>query len=336
MSANYSHATRSPLRPVHRLRIKCPVCGKPDNCAVSEDRTRAYCRRVASPHQGRDGGYLHILEDRPRASFNIQSVTNVTPSTESQARAEALHVHKVYSILLRVYLQLSEEHKAMLMARGLSEEAIDRAGYRTTPKDSHARDIAHELAQHHDLRGVPGFYVERGRWRMVRVAAGVLIPVRDQQNGIQALMIRRDGASGSGKYIWLSSAEREAGASSGAPSNYANSHMMKDAREVTIAEGILKSQIAAHILNSPVIGNAPSCFGADFAANLKKDFPQIKTVYVAFDMDFRRNAHVKAALFRLVEQLERARFCVRVRTWPDRWKGIDDYLLGVSQQEVAA
>jgi hypothetical protein len=335
MSANYSHATRSPLRPIYRLRIKCPVCGKPDNCAVSEDRTRAYCRRTASSYQGRDGGWLHILEETPRASCAPQKPS--APMIEARCpRARVEHVHKVYSILIRAHLVLCATHKADLMARGLSEEAIAREGYRSTPPALYAATVTRFLSEHHDLTGVPGFFKDHGAWRMVPLAQGVLIPVRDSLNRIQALMVRRDGASGSGKYIWLSSARREAGASSGAPSHYANALLLKDAREVTLTEGALKSQIAAHLLNAPVVGNAPSCFGADFAANLKKDFPQIKTVYVAFDMDFRRNAHVKAALFRLVEQLEHARFDVRVRTWPDRWKGIDDYLLGVSQQEVAA
>ncbi len=339
MSANYSHATRSALRPIHRLRIKCPVCGKPDNCAVSEDRTRAYCRRVASPHQGRDGGWLHILEEMPHASHAPQQQPQKPPQPLIEAgslRAGVEHVHKIYSILIRARLVLSEEHRRALMMRGLAASAIERNGYRSTPTALYAATVTRLLAEHHDLAGVPGFYKDHGAWRIVPLSQGVLIPVRDSFNRIQALMIRRDGASGSGKYIWLSSARREAGASSGAPSHYANALLLKDACEVTLTEGALKSQIAAHLLNAPVIGNAPSCFGANFAANLKKDFPQLKTVYVAFDMDFRRNEHVKAALFRLVEQLEKARFDVRVRTWPDRWKGIDDYLLGVSQQEVAA
>jgi hypothetical protein len=339
MRANYQQATRSPLRPIHRLRIKCPVCGKPDNCAVSEDRTRAYCRRTASSHQGRDGGWLHILEDTPRASYAPQQQPQQPSAPMIEAgslRADVEHVHKIYSILIRARLVLSEEHRRALMMRGLAASAIERNGYRSTPTALYAATVTRLLSDHHDLTGVPGFFKDHGAWRMVPLSQGVLIPVRDSLNRIQALMIRRDGASGSGKYIWLSSADRDGGASSGAPSHYANALLLKDAREVTLTEGALKSQIAAHLLNSPVIGNAPSCFGADFAANLKRDFPQLRTAFVAFDMDFKRNEHVKAALFRLVEQLEKARFDVRVRTWPDRWKGIDDYLLGVSQQEVAA
>jgi hypothetical protein len=184
---------------------------------------------------------------------------------------------------------------------------------------------------------VPGFFTETGGQRMVTITPGIFVPVRDQHSRIQALMVRRDNVHGGGKYLWLSSKDRPHGTGSGAPSHYANAHLLTDAREVTLTEGALKASIAAYFMRAPVIGNAPSCFGADFAANLKSEFPKLQRVNVAFDMDFRRNAQVKAALFRLVAQLEKARFNVRVRTWPDKWKGIDDYLLGVaSQKEVAA
>jgi hypothetical protein len=337
MSANYQQATRSPLRPIHRLRIKCPVCGKPDNCAVSEDRTRAYCRRTASKHQGRDGGWLHILVDTP--------LTSHAPQLPPQKQAAPIIVadearrHSVYTALLRG-LQLSPADHASLRARGLSDEAIERGQFKSTPTKEEAATIARGLSNSHDLTGVAGFYKEAGAWRMTWTDTGIIIPARDAFARITALMYRRTHVrkgEAIGKYIWISSAEdrdgkpREAGASSGAPCHYALPHMMKDAEAVTLTEGALKAEIAANLLNQPVIGNAPSCFGADFAANLKKDFPQLKTVYVAFDMDFRRNEHVKAALFRLVEQLEKARFDMRVRTWPDKWKGIDDYLLAVSQ-----
>jgi hypothetical protein len=344
MSANYQQATRSPLRPVYRLRIKCPVCGSKDNCSVSEDRTRAYCRRTASNHQGRDGGWLHILEDTPHATSRA-SQQSLHKQAAPIIKADEARCHTVYTALLRE-LQLSRTDYVGLRARGLNDEAIEREQFRSTPTRNEADHAARRLAQDFDLTGVAGFYREHGTPRLVWTDTGIIIPARDQHARISALMYRRTHARKGedfGKYIWISSAEdragkpREAGASSGAPSSYANSHLMKDAREVTIAEGILKSKVAAHLLNQPVIGNAPSCFGAEFAANLKRDFPRMRTVFVAFDMDFKQKPEVEAALFRLVEQLEIARFNVRVRMWPDKWKGIDDYLLAVaSQKEVAA
>jgi hypothetical protein len=55
---------RSPLVSIHRLKIKCPICGQRDNCAVSDDHRVAFCRRVLSDRPGR-GGCLHMLSGAP-------------------------------------------------------------------------------------------------------------------------------------------------------------------------------------------------------------------------------------------------------------------------------
>jgi hypothetical protein len=163
----------------------------------------------------------------------------------------------------------------------LSNETIERGQFKSTPTKEEAAAITRVLANTHDLTGVAGFYREQGTPRLVWMDESIIIPARDASARISALMRRRTHArkgEAIGKYIWISSAEdrdgkpREAGASSGAPCCYALSHMMKDAEAVTLTEGALKAEIAANFLNSPVIGNAPSCFGANFAANLKR-FP---------------------------------------------------------------
>ncbi len=323
----------------------CSICGHRDFCGVSFDGAIAFCMRVASGsfQTARNGAYLHRLIETSGAPLPQM------PTAPAAARkvnvADEARRHTVYTALLRE-LQLSQADRASLRARGLNDEVIEREQFRSTPTRDEADRITRRLAQDFDLTGVAGFYREHGTPRLVWTDTGFIIPARDQHARISALMYRRTHARKDedfGKYIWISSAEdrngkpREAGASSGAPSNYANSHMMKDARELTISEGILKSKVAAHLLNQPVVGNAPSCFGERFAADLKRDFPQLRTIFVGFDMDFKKNESVKSALFRLVEQLEQARFDVRIRTWPDKWKGLDDFLLAIaSQKEVAA
>jgi hypothetical protein len=312
----------------------CPICNHADFCGVSADGVLAFCMRVSqgSIKTAGNGAYIHKLR------FDDAAPTP-TPQQSVQPKPDAPlasieHRDGIYSMLIRKHLELLPEHKDALHQRGLPASEIERCGFRSTPTEAEATSIARTLSEY-DLTGVPGFYKQAGEWRMVTYQ-GMFIPVRDQHSRIQALMVRRDNVNGSGKYFWLSSTDKPHGASSGAPSNYANAHLLTDAREVTIAEGILKASVAAYFLRAPVIGNAPSCFGADFAANLKRDFPKLQTVFVAFDMDFKRKPEVEAAMFRLVAQLEKARFDVRVRTWPDKWKGIDDFLLGVSQMEVAA
>jgi hypothetical protein len=326
---------------------RCPVCDHADWCSVSADGVIGFCMRVSagSFKTARNGAYLHRLIDdfSPPPKPSPQSQRAITATT----RADDDRIAAVYTDLIRKYLELSEPHEQHLLTRGLNDRAIAANGYMSAPSSDYARTVASMLARDHNLRGVPGFYLERGEWQMAltRIGEAIVIPVRDYRGRFVALMYRRmnvrDGDD-FGKYLWFSSGDdssgrpREGGAASGAPSHFANSHLLNGAREVTLAEGILKAQVAAHLLNQPVIGNAPSCFGFEFAENLKAQFPTLRTVYVAFDMDFMRNEQVRAAMDRLTKQLERARFDVRVRTWSPKWKGIDDYLLAVSRQEVTA
>jgi len=313
----------------------CPVCGKPDNCSIREDGSAAYCRRSThGDKQGRDGGWLHIFRDNftPTTTPRPRVASTPAPMVE---RAPVERCHAVYTDLRRLHLVLSEQHRANLKGRGLSDGAIEVAGYRSTPPEPFASNVARALAATHDLQGVPGFYRDGDAWRMVDAGIGFYVPVRDHEGRICGLQVRRD--EGTPKYLWFSSAGRAGGASSGAPVHFAKSHLLKDADEVTITEGALKSDIAAHLLGAPVIGIAGvSTFGEDFAADLKEMFPKLRRVAVAFDMDVWHKPQVAAALDKLITQLERARFTVRVRTWADAHKGIDDYLVAqMTAQEVA-
>jgi hypothetical protein len=327
MSANLHDFTayRAPLVRVNRKR-PCPVCGKPDNCSIREDGSAAYCRRSThGDKQGRDGGWLHIFRDdfAPTATPRPRIAPSPTPTPE---RAPVERTHAVYTDLRRLHLVLSEQHRANLKGRGLSDGAIEVAGYRSTPPEPFASNVARALAATHDLQGVPGFYRDGDAWRMVDAGIGFYVPVRDHAGRICGMQIRRD--EGTPKYLWFSSAGRAGGASSGAPVHFAKSHLLKDADEVTITEGALKAEIAAHLLGAPVIGVAGvSTFGDDFAANLKQRFPRLLRVLIAYDSDLWRKPEVARALERLAAQLTRARFSVRVRTWSDRFKGFDDYLV---------
>ena len=62
----------------------CPVCQKASNCAVSRDGATAYCRRVQSERQGRDGGWLHNLDKAQRRELitsDLQPSGLATPFT---------------------------------------------------------------------------------------------------------------------------------------------------------------------------------------------------------------------------------------------------------------
>ena len=99
---------------------------------------------------------------------------------------------RVYRALLSK-LTLASDHRDNLRGRGLTNQEIDRLGYRTTPLVGfHA--LAKELIMEgHELFGVPGFYRDGdGRWTMAIYLRGIMIPCRDRLGRIQSIHIRLD------------------------------------------------------------------------------------------------------------------------------------------------
>jgi hypothetical protein len=259
------------------------------------------------------------------------------PPMVQSALAPIEHRDAIFTRLM-CSLKLKSEHMAALLTRGLDVAALRAAGYVSTPDEATAREMCNALAPD-GLEGVPGFYRKAGHWRMVRTAPGYLIPIRDVRLRIQALAYRRAGwkqGDALGKYIWLSSKDKPDGVSSGAPLHFAKPHLMLNARELIITEGALKADVIAHLLNVPVLAaSGVTTFGANFASNLKRDWPNIQPV-VAFDSDFRSNDAVRGALQRLLEEMKEARFKPRIKVWPSHLgKGFDDYLLASARESEA-
>lgn len=250
-------------------------------------------------------------------------------------------VSAILTRLVREVLTLNIAHRAQLLARGLDADAIARGRYVSAPATEAERQrSASVLAPHLEARGggVPGFYRERGHWRMVYRPPGFFIPVRDACGHIQALSQRIDDPRDGGKYLWLSSADRDGGASSGTPVHFAGrDSLLYGTAEVTVTEGALKADVAAHLSGSPVIGVAGVHAARGLAERLRTGFPLLRRVLVAYDRDMMEKPQVLDAALNLCAQLEAEGFAVKVRTWPGSEKGIDDYLLSqLSPREVAA
>jgi hypothetical protein len=305
---------------------------------IRDDGSAAVCLKVTSdkPVTWGLGGWWHFY-DAPRTTHYAPTTQAAVPIIETP-RAPVESRDAIYSRLISS-LTLRFEHARALHARGLSNAAISATGYVSTPTEAEARRIVESLDDC-DLRGVPGFYRESGKWRMSmsRMPAGILIPYRDTRRRIQALQVRPDVSHGA-KYFWLSSKDKGSGASPGSPVHFAKSHLLRDASEVIVTEGGLKAEVIAHLSGVPVIGVAGvSTFGADFGAHLRETFQSLQRIIIAYDRDLLENPNVKQALLRLMAQLETARFRVSVRMWQPPAKGYDDYLLeqAMRVREVAA
>jgi len=131
--------------------------------------------------------------------------------------------------------------------------------------------------------------------------------------------------------VWLSSSNKNDGASSGAPAHFRNPDRVRRTGQVIITEGALKADTAAHLLGDRhcVIALAGvGSFREDFGRCLRELMPELRQIVIAFDADAASNSAVQHQLERLDETLRSAGLDVRELRWEQRQgKGIDDYLL---------
>lgn len=305
----------------------CPVCRHASWCSYWEDGRGAICMRRQSGQPARNAqGWLHFFDDASPAPTRSPLI-RMRPQPAVADRADVERRHAVYTSLLSA-LTLWPEHQQELIGRGFPPEQIQRLQYRSAPAAAEAPLVTRSLSLEYDLGGVPGFYQQQGGWRMTRTGPGFFIPYRNERGMIEALQLRRFPYSGRDKYLWLSSKDRPAGVSSGSPVHFSLALRLANADEVIITEGALKADVAAYLSSTPVIAAAGvSNFGENFTARLRTSFPNLRRTVIAFDRDLLEKAQVSRALLHLSQQLENARFQVRVRTWPPPAKGYDDYLL---------
>lgn len=193
-------------------------------------------------------------------SFSVMPPTSKKKKSEipQSNRAENPVIHQTLTGLLGL-LKLSERHREHLRTvRGLTDEQIDRLGYKTTPPFYMCRQLTDRLiAQGHTVEGVPGFYRKDGRWTVnfSTVTAGFLIPVRGIDGMIHGCQIRLDvplknpddpPEKEGAKYIWLSSSSKPMGVTSGSPIHFVGNPF---ARVVYVTEGFLKADVS-HCLSN--------------------------------------------------------------------------------------
>jgi hypothetical protein len=314
--------------PIYRTHLKrYPRCGYKDNCSITRDERILICARVSSERPARDGRWTHFLEDPP----NSPAPRVIKHSPAPVAVADKYLKHTILTSLLR-FLPLLPVHRDDLLRRGLSLSEIETGGFKSTPTDEEAAEIARELSQDCDLAGVPGFYKKAGAWSLVKTPSGFFIPVRGRAGLIQGLQIRKDYQRDKAdpRYTWLSSRDYPFGSTSGAPCHVQNPERIDETGRCIVIEGALKSFIAAQYL-PPSDGGlvalaGVSTFQENFGAHLRKAWPALHTVAIAFDSDFAVKREVKMQLYRLMRSLKLMDgLAVVVRTWTHE-KGIDDYL----------
>ncbi|HEY7329310.1 MAG TPA: DUF3854 domain-containing protein [Gemmataceae bacterium] len=316
----------------------CPICHKPDWCAVSVDGQLVRCQRVeqgaikTGSDKNGEAFYLHRLGDGRCLAVEVPYQSTGTKAN----RADTDALHSVYDATL-FRLVLNTAHRDALRKRGLSDPEIDRRLYRSLPIQGRAK-LARDLAERfgvETLLTVPGFVLkdkDGRKYPTIAGSAGLLIPVRDLTGRIVALKVRRDEAGDGPRYSYLSSSKY------GGPSAKNAVHVplgiQAPAGRVRLTEGELKADVAYLLSGLPTI-SAPGVASWRTALDTAKAL-SASTIQLAFDMDASTKAAVARSLAACVEGFSVEGFSVEVERWSSEHKGIDDALaVGVAVEVLA-
>lgn len=233
--------------------------------------------------------------------------------------------NSVYTDFLNLLTLNPAHHEHLIKNRGLSENSIIMHGYKSTPDTSEIPTIIKKLLEKYPdgFAGVPGFYINKGKWTVCRVSSGIFIPCRDQNGQIEGMQIRFDNPKDKAKYKWLSSPNMEKGCSACTWSHFVG----YPEESVYLTEGILKADIINNFLDVPVIG-IPGVNTISRLEPLLKYLQSVgvTTIITAFDMDYLSNEFVFKAYNRLLEYLAQFNFKVIPKKWDPQYKGLDDFL----------
>ena len=220
------------------------------------------------------------------------------PLTDIDAR------HETYTALLSK-LSLASDHRENLLSRGMTEEMIQRNGYKTMPVAGFSA-IAKQLHEEgYYLAGVPGFYHDTdGSWTINKEKRGILVPARTPEGKIQGLQVRLDFIK-KGKFRWLTSIGKQDGCKAECWTHIAG----EPTSTILLTEGPMKADIIHHITGQTVIA-VP---GVNSLNHLKETLEYVQSkgttkIMTVFDMDYLKNPHVKDGYFNLATLLAQVGF----------------------------
>lgn len=343
-------------RPPHRDRIAydipCPCCdsGRKKHLNINLRKNVFRCPKCGF-HGGMFALYAHYTgihrdevfaelqrrlgnSDHSEAASNNHVRWTQIPECSDCPSAEVHTRDATYRALLDK-LSLASDHAQNLQTRGLTNEAIHRNGYKTTPAVGTKALAKQLLADGYDLAGVPGFYRDQAdqQWTFVQSRRGILIPVRDYAGRIQGLQIRRDNAA-KRKFRWVSSAERSDGCRAEGWAHIAG----PVCEQVLLTEGPMKGDIIHHLTGQTVVA-VP---GVNTLTQLRLVLLElmelgVRHIMTAFDLDFLTNQHVQNGYADLTWMLHVMGLTFGTYMWDPAYNGLDDYVWeGLMQKQRMA
>jgi len=149
------------------------------------------------------------------------------------------------------------------------------------------------------------------------------IPIKDENDGAD-----KDGT----KYLWLSSANKRMGVTSGSPVHFAGN---PSAGAVYVTEGALKGDIAHCLMNRSFVCVA----GANNLSQLDPVFSALayngtKIIVEAYDMDKYNNEMVAKGAEKIYVMARKYNMESKRLTWNPAYKGVDDWQLSLKNKLI--
>lgn len=305
---------------------RCNKCGYTFNAITRWADARGFSRTPEGLKDAAKDGREYFYGTSTKAPVVQARRPRVYAASKECDLAPLSRRDQVYNAFIKL-ISLDEKDKELLIRKGLSEEAVERNGYRTYPQGRLQKIGELISSQGLNAEGVPGFYIPNGKDKpaLREMCQGILIPQRSVLGRIQGFQIRAN--SGNIRYMSLSTADMNKGAAS-----KVFTHVREGKRgfgSVILTEGPLKGDIISDRTGYSVVAvpgvNSVSYLPNTLAALRKRG---LENIYIAFDMDAHENKQVNEALAKLRHLLELLHFPYSTLEWDREFKGLDDFLVG--------
>lgn len=313
-------------------RQPCRICGKPDWCSTTRDRNISFCARSvfdADRLSVKGWGVFYSQISSQFTSFR-GSYVKKPPILRCRSLASSERRNLVY--------------EKLLLLTEILPKAIDK---RIKIVQSLVESFTKIKESKPNFNGIPGFWVGSDGNPRLGIdgeynADMLLIPFRDSNGLIRACQLKavEIKSKNTGRYLWLSSANKLGGCGPGTPLHHEGSFKFKDRdfERVLVTEGALKAVTAQRFLpDRYVIANS----GVSTSHREIVKTSRNRSLEIAFDADSFTNPHVARAVASLVglrcreQQFLSCDKPTKILTWDKKFKGIDDALLaGVSIKQL--
>ena len=279
----------------------------------------------------------HVLNDREaraelreRLNMGSSEITyNATPrivykQPEAEPLANPDARDKAYNAFLDE-LQLNEKNKLDLRSRGFNDYTIESRKFRTFPRRDEVDYFAlcrRIQSKGISLKGVPGFFrCKNGAYCFIQVTKGIIMPIRDFEGRIVGLQIRKDDelrvANDDGKLeakcAWFSSKNCSGGCGAASVVHFAHDQIWDTNKNMFVpdmskmsepayilTEGMMKAELIHQFcpnLNVIAVAGVDNLKYLPAALKILKE-NGVKTIKLAYDMDYETNENVYAAMER--------------------------------------